>query len=528
MFRVLSLCEGSHPSVGAWARDDSTLKGGCWRIMSEFLYYYHAVEPATWFYLSSLLMIGLLFKFSRFWSVRNLDLVLLIFLMPGLLFVHYGRQLQRQEASVIRPQAVEAAASGGDHATTSAAAAGGPTTGAVSAPADLPNAAAAEPPPASVPTAIDASDDGVPLSRAQRVQRYGYLWLFCGGVVWALRLLADPTMVRRPLLEPNLSAGGLTFIGCSLFVFLMANVISRPSHDMWATRSAVEVAASAAAPSAADAAGMRTSPREGPGYALLGRLSTGVQKALAIVAHLAIVLGMVLIGYWHFDNIVMGIGAATLYLMMPYTALMTNQVTHALPGAFLVWAVLCYRKPWVSGILLGAAGGVTYYPLFLLPLWISFYWQRGMLRFIGGVAVMLVILMFVLFSSHDVVQNIRTMFGLLPPAMKDLGGIWDPQLSGWSAYYRIPLLVAFVALASSMALWPAQKNLGTLLSCSAALLVATQLWHGYSGGTNMAWYLPLLLLTMFRPNLEDRVALTVLSEGWLPRRSGSRPSGQAS
>ena len=30
----------------------------------------------------------------------------------------------------------------------------------------------------------------------------------------------------------------------------------------------------------------------------------------------------------------------------------------------------------------------------------------------------------------------------------------------------------------------------------------------------MAWYLPLALLTIFRPNLEDRVALSVLGEGW--------------
>ena len=40
-----------------------------------------------------------------------------------------------------------------------------------------------------------------------------------------LRLLLDALMVRRPLLEPNLSVGGLTFLGISLFVFLMANVV---------------------------------------------------------------------------------------------------------------------------------------------------------------------------------------------------------------------------------------------------------------------------------------------------------------
>ena len=31
----------------------------------------------------------------------------------------------------------------------------------------------------------------------------------------------------------------------------------------------------------------------------------------------------------------------------------------------------------------------------------------------------------------------------------------------------------------------------------------------------MAWYLPLLILTIFRPNLEDRVALTQCAEGWV-------------
>ena len=50
--------------------------------MSEFLFQYVPVHPITWVYLSSLLMIGLFFKFGRFWSVRNLDLVLLILLVP--------------------------------------------------------------------------------------------------------------------------------------------------------------------------------------------------------------------------------------------------------------------------------------------------------------------------------------------------------------------------------------------------------------------------------------------------------------
>jgi hypothetical protein len=55
--------------------------------MSEILFEYHKVNPTTWVYLSSLLTIGLYFKFSRVLSVRNLDLLGLIMLAPGLLVV---------------------------------------------------------------------------------------------------------------------------------------------------------------------------------------------------------------------------------------------------------------------------------------------------------------------------------------------------------------------------------------------------------------------------------------------------------
>jgi len=84
--------------------------------------------------------------------------------------------------------------------------------------------------------------------------------------------------------------------------------------------------------------------------------------------------------------------------------------------------------------------------------------------------------------------------------------------------YRIPVLAAFAALAFAFALWPAQKNLGTLMSCSAAVMLGTQFWHAYGGGLYLAWFLPLLLMTIFRPNLEDRVALSVLNEGWFQKR----------
>jgi hypothetical protein len=325
-------------------------------------------------------------------------------------------------------------------------------------------------------------------------------------------------MVRRPLLEPNLSTGGLAFIGISLFIFLMANVITSPltEEDKIAESGAVNLLKNRATLDSG-----ATLERHGPSYALLSALRPDVKKGIAIGSHLFVVVGLTLVGYRHFNNLQTGIGIATLYLMLPYTALMTGRVDHVLPAALLVWAILCYRKPLIAGMFIGLAVGVVYYPLFLLPLWISFYWRRGLVRFLFSVITLLismvVLLMVISPDWTSFADRVRVMFGVWWPRWQGLEGIWG---LGWNPVYRLPILALCVMLSGTLAIWPAQKNLGTLLSCSAAVMLATQFWHGYGGGLFMAWYLPLMLLTIFRPNLEDRVALVVLREGWFasPRR----------
>ncbi len=478
--------------------------------MSEFLLHYHKVHPTTWVYLSSLLIIGLFFKFNRVWSVRNLDLGLLILLAPGLLLVHFGAERQTEALHEWRFEQAQAAAE--------------------PPPADPDVGAAAEPEP---------SPAELKYAAARSIVLRGYLMLLFVSALWLTRLLLDPAMVRRPLLEPNLSTGGLTFICCASFVFLMANVInSQPTRDdLQGPRRAEAMIERRTVDPQDDS--LR---RYGPGYAWLNLLPSlptmtfydierssapeektsayaVTAKTMAILSHLAVVMGIVMIGYRHFDNLRMGIGAATLYLIMPYTAQMTGRVEHVLPAALLVWAVLCYRRPLTAGIFLGLSMATVYYPFFLLPLWISFYWQRGLMRFVLGVAAMLVLMVVPLAFTSDSLEvffsQVRQMFGLWVPALEGLEGVWG---LAWDPIYRWPVLAAFVALSISFAIWPPRKNLGTLMSCSGALMVATQFWHGYGGGLYIAWYLPLALLTVFRPNLEDRIALAVLGEGWLPRR----------
>ncbi len=454
--------------------------------MSDILFQYEKVNPTSWAYLSSLLMLALFFKFNRIFSVRNLDLFLLILIAPGLLLVQFSNE-----------------------------------------------------------------NEGVRTALSLQMQKLGFEWLFAVGALIMARLLADNAMVRRPLLEPNLNAAGLSFLASALLFFLMANIVTGPVSvvDTTPALPAAEIKAEQENGQSAD-----NFETEGPGYWLLylmPRISTQTviaqseevppetaaereqhqqhvgevtARVMAILSHVLIVSGMVIVGARHFNNLTAGIAAATIYLLVPYTALKTGSIEHCLPASLLVWAVVLYRRPLAAGVLIGLASGTIYYPIFLLPLWCSFYWERGFKRFLTGVLIAIGALVLTLFLTTEnidgFVEHLTQMFGVRLPKRENLQGIWRDGF--WNPLYRLPLLIAFLVLAISFVAWPPRKHLGTLISCTAALMVGAQFWHAHEGGIYVAWYLPLLLLTIHRPNLEDRVALATVAEGWWQARRKAR------
>ena len=608
--------------------------------MSEILLYYRRPDPTTWVYLSSFLTIGLFFVFHRFWSIRNLDIALLILLAPGLLMVYEGRRRQLVESEMLQTE-MSISDDTGDRSeaegdsidgvgplirsssstdsplessdsreTTPAAgvldpaafnqdafnqdalnprapnesrnadgvsqtsfieltkAVGGSLVGFVSQAIDgessedstaaasgevqsrvatadgneetvggrSPDAAVLQSIGASTEQVLSETTEAIDLSQVgtstgesfiarllrgpedpRELQKWGFVYLFVIEALLLLRLMLDPLMVRRPLLDPNLTTGGLYFIGISLFIFMMANVVT--SSPRVQVQQGPELGPGYAMMNLLPAIPTRPVSDQ-PGGAIPPRVSeltpqqvqlAKIAKTLAIVAQFSIVVGIVLIGSRHFSNVRAGVGCSLLYLLLPYTAQMTGRVDHVLPAALLLWAVLCYRRPVVSGIFLGLAGGLVYYPLFLLPLWGGFYWRRGARKFAAGVASMLVLLMVALSfdSSASLTDHLYRMFGLLKP-IRDPGefrGLWA---LGWNPIWRLPVIVGFAILSVFFAIWPARKNLGTLMSSSAALMVAAQFWHGYGGGLYIAWFIPLLLLVIFRPNLQDRIAAKVV------------------
>jgi hypothetical protein len=482
--------------------------------MTEILYKYE-MNATTWVYLSSLIMITVYFRFRRFWSVRNVDLIALLLFAPGLLLISHGVDMRAQSPG-LAAQGAKLIAQGQEMLAHWPA-----------------------------PQAQEMIQQGRKMldfaqdfqQRGPLLKLWGFLWVFMVGLFFLVRLLVDPLMVRRPMLEPNLSAGGLTFAGAAMLVFLFANVVTPgpTESDLKGGRWMDKLLAREDSPEIE-----KYLAEHGPGYPLFFIFSSfsdkpapadappeerqrawprvAATRTTAILAHLAVVLGMILIGYRHFDNIQTGVAASTLYLLLPYTANYTPDLYHVVPAALLVWAVQSYRRPMVAGMLMGLAAGVVYYALYLLPLWCSFYWRRGLLRFCAGAGIVLLLLAGLLvFTSSDLtsyLSRLRQMFGLRWAEPVDLSGFWTDH----AAAFRYPVIVAFAVMCAGMALWPAQKNLGTLLSCSAAIMLGAQFWKAQDGGIYMAWYLPLLILTIFRPNLEDRIALGAVSEGWLRRR----------
>ncbi|MFM7563076.1 MAG: hypothetical protein ACKO81_08595 [Planctomycetota bacterium] len=380
------------------------------------------------------------------------------------------------------------------------------------------------------------------LKPSQRLQRAGYIWLLAVGGIFLVRLLIDPLFVRKPMLEPNLSIGGLVFLGCSLMIFSFADIMTAApgSDDLEGAIGAVKMVKREAVDSAAD----KQLLERGPGYPLLHvfpviwtfsgqrsmmkadttELATLVQmemaaKAVVIFSHILMVVGIIALGYYHFSNFRNGVGMAVIYLMLPHTSLYAGHVMHLLPGLLILWAVVMYRQPVVAGVMLGLATGVAYYPFFLLPLWVSFYWDRGAGRFVAGMLTALALCIAGLLpTSPDAaafLAQLKTMFGFWLPRMEGLEGIWS---LGWDPWFRIPVMVAFITLCVSFVFWPMRKSLGTLIAYSSAVMVAVQFWHGYSGGIYLAWYIPLALAIFFRPNLSDRLAASELTPGWSTRR----------
>lgn len=415
------------------------------------IFSYYQLNDATWFVLSLLLILAVFFRFNRLWSLRNLDLLLLLSLSPGLLFL--------------------------------------------------------------------TSEHRVADSYA------GYVWLFvCSGLL-LVRLFCDSRFKRRPLLEQNLNAAGLSLLCVAAFAFQVTRVFTEemPQSTLATVHDAKEMInrQDTTGSKVEDPIEESSAPKTAPTAKVVGVLSTVAAAAAAtqeaeilaarIVAcfsHLAVVLGLIVLGRRHLGDVKLGVAMATLYLLMPGTALQVSNVNHILPAAFVVWALVYYNKPMVAGCLMGLACGTVFFPAFLLPLWMVFYGRQGSIRFGLALGIIAAALLstFALTAANSQ-SFVRQFVGSIDWSVLQLQtdnpgqGFWQ---SDWIAY-RLPVMAGFLVMVGVLSVFPRKKNIEHLMAHSAAIVVGTQLWYPQGGGVYVLWYLPLLLTVVFRPRLTHLV-----------------------
>lgn len=395
------------------------------------------VGPEIWLFLTLLGCVTLFFKFSRIWSVRNLDLLLLFALAPGMMRL---------------------------------------------------------------------------VGNGDRQPWIAFVWLFLGSVAWLVRCFLDLGLTRRPLLEPNLNAAGLACLSVGMLSLLVAETISLPVDEGEARNPAAPSGRDTPPPPGARDANsavnqlLKKTPlppalKPNPPQVILSRV-------LASLAHLGLVAGLIVVGWKHFERAIAGLAVATCYLLSPYTRIALVDSGQVVPAALIVGALAVYTRPAIAGVLIGLAAGWMPACLGLVPLWAGFYRKRGWIRFtsvslgiIAGCGLLSAFIPGLARWARALGARSLAEAGLLP-------GV-DPPSSGsfWTeidASYRLPVLIAFLALVLVTSLWPAEKNLGELIALSAASLIASQFWYLEEGGTMVLLYLPLVLLMMFRPNLTSK------------------------
>src|SRR5207249_8036351 len=168
----------------------------------------------------------------------------------------------------------------------------------------------------------------------------------------------------------------------------------------------------------------------------------------------------------------------------------------------------------------------VYFPALVFPVWFSFYRRRGAGRFTAAfllsAGLSLALTGTLLWLEGDLTSSLNSALRLSdwqPWRKPETEGFWvwiDGTTIHWA--YRLPVFIAYLAFLITTAFWPSPKNLAHVIALTAALLIGVQLWYADQGGVYVLWYLPLLILLVFRPNLADRLPPPIAPESdWLTR-----------
>ncbi|MEZ6143419.1 MAG: hypothetical protein R3B84_22860 [Zavarzinella sp.] len=414
-------------------------------MFSSIFFDFTLPNSVTWFYFSFFLVITLFFRFKNIFSLRNLDLLLLYSIAPGLLMLHQAHNYLRT---------------------------GGP--------------------PASI--------------------QVSYIWLLGGSALVFLRTVLDLGLEKRPLIRPNLNKQALLCLTIVLFVGLCVVAIRRIPD------SPVDVGKSLPTFEKVQNNAMNVVSNT-TRIVNLSEATTRfwVERIVVMILHLGVSVLLVQIGVRHFHSRASGMSMACLYMLLPYTAYHVSQVHHVLPMIFVLAAIYWSNYPSLAGAMMGIACGSMIFPVLAFPLWLGYYRGRGFLRFLLGFLIssvlMLIVTSLILFltgSLRDylsVHQYIVDWKGWQAPTTES---IW--RGSHWA--YRLPVMILYGAFIVLTMFWPTPRTLAQVVAQTGAVFVGVQFWYSDQGGVYVLWYLPLLLIVVFRcdpvrePSSEQETAST--------------------
>ena len=405
------------------------------------------VTNPTWLAYVAFLVIAVFFRFSRFLTIRNLDLTLLLLLSTAIVVAGVYRDkvwvppvVLEDPAPLLEPNLSDASYIPTSDATSETSKespsengkSNGSSVATLSSAGTSESATSAEPDLQIAPvdsvgassgtstaetlksvalgdTQLQPSQDSVNLPRWHPIYTWASIALMALTIMLILRLILDESLTRRPRLDQNLNQAGITFLCIPAFAILMVSVLTNNPED--STFKAVEHGRALL-----ERRDVQVDPQTGrdtqpaptetliaAGGAAMAQLSGNLPKSpagdssetgtveallariLVVIAHTLVVLGLLIIGRQHFASLQLGISMSCLYLLLPCTAVNVHELNHVLPAACLVWAIASYRNPVVAGVLLGLASGTLFFAAFLLPLWAVFYGKNGGLRFVVSV-----------------------------------------------------------------------------------------------------------------------------------------------
>jgi hypothetical protein len=190
-------------------------------------------------------------------------------------------------------------------------------------------------------------------------------------------------------------------------------------------------------------------------------------------------------------------------------------VSHIAPASITLLAFAALGRPLLSGGLLAISIGTLFYPVFLVPAWLGYYWddRAARTRFVTGLAVTALLIggatLALSRAAHDrsrlgtVLHDTlghqesleaygRSPFGFWGQRGGVRGLLMTPLVGGVPT--TRPVVIVYMLGAAAAFFLTRRRGQPELALTIAVVVIGALLWKVHGTGTYVAWYYPFLLI----------------------------------